>query len=46
VERPRKIRSDLTKVNASWSIDHVRLAIVKLAHNIARSISDTMLVWL
>jgi hypothetical protein len=26
-------------------IDRVRLAIVKLAHNMARSISDTMLVW-
>jgi hypothetical protein len=39
-------RSDLKKVNATWSIDHMRLAIVKLTHNMVRSISDTMLVWI
>ncbi len=46
VERPQKIRSDLKKVNATWSIDRVRLGIVKLTHNMTRAISDTTLVWL
>jgi hypothetical protein len=36
VERPRKIRSDLKKVIAPWSIDRARLATAKLAQ-VARS---------
>ncbi len=40
VERPRKIRLNLKNINASWSIDRARLAILKLADNMAQSISD------
>ncbi len=46
VKSPWKIRSDLKKVNESWSIYRQRLAIVKLADNMSRFTSDKkMLVW-
>jgi hypothetical protein len=44
-ERPQKIKLDLNKVNTLWSIDRMRLTIIKLADNMVRSISDILLVW-